>query len=262
MLLYHGAPRKIIQIQAVPEYQKQQNYIGDFGTGFYLTPDKDFASERALIARNEEAYLYTYDVNEDIFSELNIFRFPETADLAWLMFIAYNRKNITREQAPHLCDSIDQTFKNYDVIIGPSSDDRCFYHMICLIDPPDVFFYANFNEVLLDLQKNPLREQYVFKSEKACEKLKSITPSIYQFSEKEITSFPDEFFRRNDDWYQNAKPVWIKRGEDEGPSFKKLMEMINTKKVMFSDLPALQEELKALGRTKFLSRMRSNNLEK
>ena len=70
MLLYHGAPRKIIQIQAVPEYQKQQNYIGDFGTGFYLTQDKDFASERALIARDEEAYLYTYNIKEDIFSDL------------------------------------------------------------------------------------------------------------------------------------------------------------------------------------------------
>lgn len=109
MKLYHGtnmAFEEILLDKCLPHK--------DFGKGFYLTPFRKRARERALDKCDKTGegvpVIQTYDIDESLLAGLNVIRF-DSMDKAWLDFILKNRDRRNKEG------------HSYDVVIGPVADD-------------------------------------------------------------------------------------------------------------------------------------------
>lgn len=109
MKLYHGtnmAFEEILLDKCLPHK--------DFGKGFYLTPIRKRARERALDKCDKTGegvpVIQTYDIDESLLAGLNVIRF-DSMDKAWLDFILKNRDRRNKEG------------HSYDVVIGPVADD-------------------------------------------------------------------------------------------------------------------------------------------
>ena len=98
MKLYHTGPR---EIRDPDIYRGRKN--ADFGQGFYLTPDMDFAMRWA----GADAVVNEYELDE---SGLEIHRFSRDED--WFSYIFRNRR---------ARDSLSA-----DVVIGPIANDTIF----------------------------------------------------------------------------------------------------------------------------------------
>lgn len=105
MVLYHGSDTVIEN----PIFNKGRIDV-DFGVGFYLTEDKRMAQKWSC--NKTESILNVYDAE---LSELNVKRLK--ADGEWLDYVIYNR---TQEGEKPFDDT------NYDIIIGPTADDKLF----------------------------------------------------------------------------------------------------------------------------------------
>lgn len=86
----------------------------DFGKGFYLTPVRKRARERALDKCDKTGegvpVVLCYEIDEKLLERLNVARF-ETMDKVWLDFILKNR------------DRKNKDGHDYDVVMGPVADD-------------------------------------------------------------------------------------------------------------------------------------------
>lgn len=107
MLLFHGSNQAIKN----PKILNSKRAL-DFGSGFYLTSNKNQAARwaKAVTLRLQSGIpmlsIFEFNYNP---SELKIFEF-DSANSEWLDFIVKNRtKNFTP--------------KNYDLIIGPVAND-------------------------------------------------------------------------------------------------------------------------------------------
>ncbi len=98
MILYHTGDREI----RIPDIHHGRKNA-DFGWGFYLTPDKEFAYRWA----GENAVVNEYEMDE---CGLTIYRFDR--DIDWFRYIFNNRR---------LQDDLEA-----DVIIGPIANDTIF----------------------------------------------------------------------------------------------------------------------------------------
>lgn len=146
MKLYHGSNVSVCEPAIIPS-----NRALDFGSGFYLTSDFEQAAKWAkltVLRRNcGEATVTVYDFS-DTDACLHTLCFS-SADSDWLRFVAANRteKNIT---------------DSYDVITGPVANDNTM---------PVINLYLNGayseEEALKRLLPQKLKDQYVFKTEKA-----------------------------------------------------------------------------------------------
>lgn len=109
MILYHGtnmAFEEILLNKCLPHK--------DFGKGFYLTPIRKRARERALDKCDKTGegvpVVQAYEIDESLLAELNVIRF-DSMDKAWLDFILKNRDHKNKEG------------HSYDVVIDPVADD-------------------------------------------------------------------------------------------------------------------------------------------
>lgn len=103
--LYHGGETEIQK----PDLNHSRTDI-DFGRGFYLTEDKEMACKWA--ARKKEASVVnTYELELD---GLNVYRFG--LNETWLRYVSGNRG----------CSEQIYDDSGYDVIAGPTADDRLF----------------------------------------------------------------------------------------------------------------------------------------
>lgn len=109
MKLYHGTNivfDEILLSKCLPHK--------DFGKGFYLTPIRRRARERALDKCDKTGdgvpVIQTYEIDESQLADLNVIRF-DRMDKTWLDFILKNR------------DRKNKDGHNYDVVIGPVADD-------------------------------------------------------------------------------------------------------------------------------------------
>ena len=98
MILYHTSNQ---EIRKPDIHHGRKN--ADFGWGFYLTPDREFACRWA----KDEAIVNIYELDLDDLSVHRFFRSPE-----WFEYIFYNRR---------LQDGL-----NTDVVIGPIANDAIF----------------------------------------------------------------------------------------------------------------------------------------
>ncbi len=104
-IVYHGSSICV----ATPNISYSRTDI-DFGAGFYVTEDETMAKKWACNKENSVLNIYTVDLEGLRVKELN-------ADSEWLQYVLYYRN-----EAGEL--PFDDT--QYDVIIGPTADDKLF----------------------------------------------------------------------------------------------------------------------------------------
>ena len=104
MKIFHGA--KMIVSEPSIKYSRQDI---DFGLGFYLTADEKMAKKWACSKYPSFINLYEYDPDN-----LNIYQF--SADKEWLDFVVANRNG----------QKCDKKYREYDVLAGPTADDKLF----------------------------------------------------------------------------------------------------------------------------------------
>lgn len=151
MTLYHGSSVEVKE----PRLLKIQREL-DFGNGFYTTSDieqaKRWASRTAKRLKQEKAYVSVYEISDDVMKSLNILKFAKS-DVEWLRFVVKNRKGQIIEN-------------NYDIIIGSVADDQTAPVI-------DLFLDGMYDEeeAIKRLLPQKLKDQYVFKTEKAIKSL-------------------------------------------------------------------------------------------
>lgn len=151
MKLYHGSNIAV----ANPKILQSDRRL-DFGTGFYLTSSYEQAERWAILTakrRGEGKSIITvYDFDEEILSFLNVTRF-DGASIEWLKFVSNNR---------NVKDFVD----NSDIVIGPVANDRTMPVI-------KLYFSGIYDEAetIKRLLPQKLKDQYVFKSEKALKAL-------------------------------------------------------------------------------------------
>lgn len=139
MLLYHTSDREIPRPDV--HYGRKN---ADFGQGFYLTPDRDFALRWA----GEKAILNTYELDLE---GLDLYRFVRDAD--WFRYIFRNRRGV---------DSLEA-----DAVIGPIANDTIFDTMGILSSG-----FLSPEEALELLRVGPAYTQVALKTERAALQLR------------------------------------------------------------------------------------------
>ena len=147
MILYHGSNI----IVDSPKLLKVQRSL-DFGRGFYTTSDfeqaKKWAERSTRIRKDGNPVISCYDIQDSDIASLNVLRFDKP-DEKWLEFVAANRKNILQEN-------------NWDLIVGPVVNDQTFPTIILYLDG-----FLDADSCIKRLLPQKLKDQYVFKTEKA-----------------------------------------------------------------------------------------------
>ncbi len=146
LIIYHGSDNIINN----PRHEGGRKF-SDFGRGFYATTNIEMAKSWAARRKDKPAYVNKYMFNVDGLNSLTF-----DLDIHWILFIAYNRGLILNDE---INDILSEKYKNinkYDVIIGPTADDRMF-------DTLNLFFNNNItidhclhalNSMDLDIQYN------------------------------------------------------------------------------------------------------------
>lgn len=152
MILYHGSNVVVEK----PEILKIQRSL-DFGKGFYTTSDFEQAKKWAIrtqkIRNTQKTYVTVYEIDESTFKDLEILKFTQP-DKKWLNFVTLNRKGESNKN-------------KYDLIFGPVADDQTTQTIILFLDG-----FLTVQETLKRLLPQKLKDQYVFKTEKALNNLK------------------------------------------------------------------------------------------
>lgn len=147
MLLYHGSNVAVETPQILNSDRKL-----DFGSGFYLTSSYEQAERWAILTTKRRGSgspaITVYEVDETSMKEVNIHQFDQ-AGYEWLRYVSGNRKNIERNDG-------------FDIVVGPVANDRTM--------PVISLYFAGIydeEETIKRLLPQKLRDQYVFKTEKA-----------------------------------------------------------------------------------------------
>lgn len=149
----------------------------DFGQGFYLTSDQEFAGRWAKGRNDQLPVLNTYELD---LTDLTVHHFTRDAD--WFHYIAANRRGAV--------DSIGA-----DVIIGPIANDTIY-------DTLGIFTsgFLKPEEALKLLLIGPEYEQIAIKSQRAADQLKWISARTIDSNEniqyQEILTAEQETYLR------------------------------------------------------------------
>lgn len=154
MILYHGSNVEVSE----PKLLKAQRAL-DFGKGFYTTTDLEqaltWAKRTARIRKTGAGQVSVYKLDDDIFAGLKVLHF-EKADGEWLEYVTANRKNQTMENS-------------WDVVWGPVANDQTMQTLILYLDG-----YLTAEQAIANLLPQKLKDQLVFKTEKAISTLEYI----------------------------------------------------------------------------------------
>ena len=137
MLLYHTGP---VEIRRPDIRYGRKN--ADFGQGFYMTPNRDFAEKWV---KTGSACMNTYELNTE---GLRVHRFGR--DEEWFRYLSANRAGKP------------DSMPNADVIIGPIANDTLFDTLGILTSG-----YLSAEEALPLLMIGPEYEQVVIKTDLA-----------------------------------------------------------------------------------------------
>lgn len=162
MIVFHGSNTPVV----TPDLLHSREDI-DFGKGFYLTEDEVMASKWA--ANKTVAYVNKYKMD---LSELKVIELK--LDKNWLDFVATNRGYA----------DYDFNIDEYDVIIGPTADDKLFSTL-------ESYFTGNITAetAIKYLDVAGYSSQIVLKTNKALDKLLYI-------NSQELTATDKEYFKK------------------------------------------------------------------
>ena len=128
---------------------KRGRVNADFGQGFYLSDNYDFASLWVREKNRADIIVNSYELDE---SGLNILRFDR--DEKWFRYVFSNRR------------SIPDSYADFDIIIGPIANDTIYDTMGIMTSG-----YLSDDEALKLLCVGPQYTQIVLKTQKAADNL-------------------------------------------------------------------------------------------
>ena len=161
--LYHGSNR----IVKTPDLQLSREDI-DFGVGFYLT-------DNAKEAKQWSAFRVTPVLNEYSLDTENLQIYTFRLDKEWLEYVRACRDyGENREE-------IKDVYETYDVLIGPTADDRLFYTVQQYLDGE-----LDAESLIRYLNAAGYATQVVLKTQKAVNALHFIAAKQLSESEKQI----------------------------------------------------------------------------
>lgn len=134
----------------------------DFGNGFYL--GELYTQALSFVAEKEGSSVYSFRYSLD---DLKVKRFE--CNLEWMLAICYHRGTIKEYESNDLVQKIVSDVKSADVIIAPIADNKMFYIMAQFTDGE-----INADVALHSLSASKLGLQYIFKTDKAIDKLTPI----------------------------------------------------------------------------------------
>ena len=154
MILYHGSNVAVSE----PRLLKAQRAL-DFGRGFYTTTDlgqaSTWAKRTARIRNTGTGKVSVYKLYDNVFEELKVLHF-ERADGKWLEYVTANRKNQIMENS-------------WDVVWGPVANDQTMQTLVLYLDG-----YLTAEQTIANLLPQNLKDQLVFKTEKAISALEYV----------------------------------------------------------------------------------------
>ncbi len=140
IVLFHGSSVEVTE----PDIGRSRTEI-DFGAGFYLTEDEIMACKWACSKNRSVINKYVCDT-----TGLNVKRL--NADMEWFNYVMANRLQTTKP----FDDSV------YDLIIGPTADDRMYSIFDAFTDG-----YISEDNAVKVINCMQYSEQYVFKNQSA-----------------------------------------------------------------------------------------------
>ena len=147
------------------DFSKSRDDI-DFGVGFYTTEDermaKKWACSRVVSVLNE------YSIN---MKGLSVYTFG--LDEEWLLYIKANRNQDEGS------DEIIDKYSSYDILIGPTADDKMFDTIQLYLDG-----YITADQAVKYLNIAGYSEQIVLKTEAALDACRFVSSKIIEKGEK------------------------------------------------------------------------------
>lgn len=185
LLLYHTGfhPRPKPDIRA-----GRKN--ADFGQGYYLTPDRDFAERWAMARRGETTYINIYELETAGLRLLEL-----TRDETWFDYIFQNRAGAADAMA------------EYDVILGPIANDT-IYDLMGMTTSG----FLDRETSLRILGLGPIYLQIVIKTDRAAEQLNWL--GARQLTGKEIARYR-ETVRTEEEAFQLAVAAELELADPE-----------------------------------------------
>ena len=114
IILYHGS-RGGLQGAIKPISRERC----DFGQGFYMGTNPEQA--KSLVCNEDYPVFYSLELRLSEIPEERIYRPTETE---WLQIVLSFRRQVKEYSDLPVAEKMRQKLKDYDVIIGPISDDR------------------------------------------------------------------------------------------------------------------------------------------
>ena len=231
---------KIHFVEGIRAADAKSNRSLDFGDGFYLTEDFDFACLRSCAGPLATSYIYRYNFDEDkLRDRLNIFEF-DGPNLQWLLFVAYGRNILTVDMAPKLYNEILDFEHQWDVIIGPTANDRFYGMCKAFLSPTNKYLELNHLMLLDILAQTNISKQTVLKTEKACSMVqelhvKEATPAERSSYEELVDIRAVENVALTDKLYDEAKKNLVHYARN-GLNFRDLLHHITDAGYSFIDL--------------------------
>ncbi len=131
----------------------------DFGSGFYL--GESYIQASSFIYENEQSSVYSFECNLE---DLKILNFKSSKE--WLIAICYYRGTINKYSNSKIVQDIIKQIEQSDIIIAPIADNKMF-NIMNLFASGDI----NIDVTVKALEASNLGLQYVFKTQKAIDKL-------------------------------------------------------------------------------------------
>ncbi len=153
-VLFHGSKNGLSQVSV----NGSRNNC-DFGNGFYL--GETYNQALSFVCENEKSSVYSFRYS---LKDLNICRFD--CSMEWMLAICYHRGTLGAYSDNEKVRKIVERINKADVIIAPIADNKMFYVMAQFTDGE-----INADVALHSLSASRLGFQYIFRTEKALEKL-------------------------------------------------------------------------------------------
>ncbi|MCD8201998.1 MAG: DUF3990 domain-containing protein [Clostridia bacterium] len=152
MILYHGG----CGVENPPRIEASANAL-DFGAGFYLTRDRELAKTWArcayMRAGTGTPAVSRFEFDETDADGIKVLAFA-SPDREWLRFVVSNREGAGTDGDP-------------DIVIGPAADERAVFTIGLYVRG-----IATEDVAAKHLLSQKLKDQYVFKTERALSNLK------------------------------------------------------------------------------------------
>ena len=153
-VLFHGSKKGLSEISVLGARDNC-----DFGKGFYL--GETYNQAVAFVCENRDSSIYSFNY---VPGGLKIKEFD--CSLEWMIAICYYRGTLGAYKDNDKVKRIVGEIENSDIVIAPIADNKMFYIMAQFTDGE-----INADVALHSLSASKLGMQYIFKTEKALEKL-------------------------------------------------------------------------------------------